>query len=428
MKKVLLVLMSLFLFVLVGCGSSSSNSLDINVVDLSGKPVANATVILTDTTVAMGDVFEITTDENGIASFSSLKSGVNYKMEVFVNGEKVSERSNVSTDIDFLKITLDQGEPGDDGEEEAITATLKIKVEDNNGKLVEDAKVTLDNDEKHTVVTGIVTYTDIKLGKYTVKIEKAGFDVIEEEIEVTKEAETMTFKLTVQVNKFTINYINAAEDYTDYSLEITSIDGIDKNILLKSKEDSTYGIYFEYTFSDFNVESVGFAIKVGEDVVEEFTFENVKTDKTIWVKEGSKTVYTAKPVISTLTIKNDNDTPILYVDWFNDYPADSPYNFMKDMIGKDKGIKSGNSIKNIVEPKSSEDKWYVYFSVEIGELEKYYRSENPVVVGEGEDVVYVIDFEKTKLRDITDFIEKSINIKRNGMSNKEYLREIFKNK
>ncbi|NLK62498.1 MAG: carboxypeptidase regulatory-like domain-containing protein, partial [Fusobacteria bacterium] len=231
MKKVLLVLMSLFLFVLVGCGSSSSNSLDINVVDLSGKPVANATVILTDTTVAMGDVFEITTDENGIASFSSLKSGVNYKMEVFVNGEKVSERSNVSTDIDFLKITLDQGEPGDDGEEEAITATLKIKVEDNNGKLVEDAKVTLDNDEKHTVVTGIVTYTDIKLGKYTVKIEKAGFDVIEEEIEVTKEAETMTFKLTVQVNKFTINYINAAEDYTDYSLEITSIDGIDKNIL-----------------------------------------------------------------------------------------------------------------------------------------------------------------------------------------------------
>ena len=428
MKKVLLVLMSLFLFVLVGCGSSSSNSLDVDVIDLSGKPVANATVILTDTTVAMGDVFEITTDENGIASFSSLKSGVNYKMEVFVNGEKVSERSNVSTDIDFLTITLDQGEPGDDGEEEAITATLKIKVEDNNGKLVEDAKVTLDNDEKHTVVTGIVTYTDIKLGKYTVKIEKAGFDVIEEEIDVTKENETMTFKLTVPVNKFKINYINAAEDYTDYSLEITSIDGNDKSVSLKSNLDSTYGIYFEYIFPDFNVESVGFAIKSGDEIVGEFNFDNVKNNKTIWLKEGSKTVYTAKPVISTLTIKNDNDTPILYVDWFNDYPADSPYNFMKDIIGEDKGIKAGNSIKNIVEPKSVEDKWYIYFYVELNGLEKYYRTKNPVVVSEGENITYVIDFESSELTEFTDFIEKSVNIKRNGMSNKEYLREIFKNK
>lgn len=282
--------------------------------------MANATVILKDATAAMGESFEATTDENGIANFPSLKSGINYKMEVFVDGILILSEKNITKDVDFLTFKINQGT-------EIEKATVKIKVEDNNGNLLEDAKITFNNEEKLTAVSGISTFTDILFGKYTVKIEKVGFDVIEKEIDVTKENETMTFKLTVPVNKFKINYINAAEDYTDYSLVIRSIDGNDKTIQLKSKEDSTYGIYFEYTFSDFNVESVGFAIKVGEDVVEEFTFENVKTDKTIWVKEGSKTVYTAKPVISTLTIKNDNELDIFYVDWTYDYNEESYYNF-----------------------------------------------------------------------------------------------------
>jgi len=420
--------MSMVLFVLVGCGSSDSDTVGISLIDLAGKPVANATVILTDTTVAMGESIEAITDENGIANFSSLKSGVNYKMEVFVDDILILSEKNITKDVDFHTFTINQGA-------EIEKATVKIKVEDNNGNLLEDAKVTFNGVEKYTVITGIATFTDISFGKYTVKIEKAGFDVIEEEIEVTKEAKTMTFKLTVQVNKFTINYINAAEDYTDYSLEITSIDGIDKNILLKSKEDSTYGIYFEYTFPDFNVKSVGFAIKVGEDVVEEFTFENVKRDKTIWVKEGSNTVYTAKPVISTLTIKNDNELDIFYVNWTYDYNEEYYYNFNNKVdiidengkvIGDQWGIKAGDSVKNIVEPKSAEDRWDVYFYVE--ELDKVYKTKDPVVVAEGEDVIFVIDLEDKNFIDVTDFVEQAFNLKRSGMTLKEYLKNRFENR
>ena len=161
----------------------------------------------------------------------------------------------------------------------------------------------------------------------------------------------------------------------------------------------------------------------------------MKKDKTIWVKEGSNTVYTAKPVISTLTIKNDNELDIFYVDWTYDYNEESYYNFNNKVdiidengkvIGDQWGIKAGDSVKNIVEPKSAEDRWDVYFYVE--ELDKVYKTKDPVVVAEGEDVIFVIDLEDKNFIDVTDFVEQAFNLKRSGMTLKEYLKNKFENR
>ncbi len=125
---------------------------------------------------------------------------------------------------------------------------------------------------------------------------------------------------------------------------------------------------------------------------------------------------------SSLTIVNKSENTVLYPDWYIDYPSDdSIYDFAPDAVGDDWGLLSGNYSQNQVVPEST---YYVYFIYD--GINEIFRSTEPVVVEEGEHIVYVIDEEA----DVVTTVESNnSNDKRaNILETKDQLREIFKAK
>jgi len=420
MRKILICILGIMALFMLGCGTGTTtdNEVDyvVEVSDLNGTLVEGATVELVN--LDTGDTYTKISDQNGRALFEGIDSESSYSLTI-VMADYPTFNATVSPDSTGVEVIL-QGTGAPE------TGTLKIKVVDENDNPIENVRIALNElvgveyetilpIEKYTANTGIVTFNDLELVNFEVIMDKEGYETIEQTVTPSTDSETVTVEMIREIDRVEIvstNTVIALEtsDKATFSVEVydTANNLIDKDFIFSLKRNDV-----EYTGVNFGGAEVG-----------NFEFKAYLNNYDFMESSNSVNVAVVPEITtgSSLTIVNKSENTVLYPDWYIDYPSDdSIYDFAPDAVGDDWGLLSGNYSQNQVVPEST---YYVYFIYD--GINEIFRSTEPVVVEEGEHIVYVIDEEA----DVVTTVESNnSNDKRaNILETKDQLREIFKAK